>query len=281
MSYANFKPIIWSKFIQHELEKISKLVDSCNRQFEGEAKKGAKVRILNALSPEIEDYSQEDGLSGPQALGDGTYVDLELDQAKAFNFMVDDIDRMQSIDGLMENIMIEAVRKMNVQRERFVGKLAYDIVAGTADNDFKQFSDSTAISTAKAAKAAVDKGLLALRENDVALDDSVYIEVSPFFYQAFKDDLVDLKTNNDDLINRGIVGMYDGAKVRMSNCLYNDGTDDYCMIRTDKAIAFASGIDKTEAYRPEKFFSDAVKGLNVYGGKIVRPKELYVIKAHK
>lgn len=272
MSYANFKPIIWSKFIQQELEKKSKLVDACNRQFEGEARHGGKVRIMNALSPEIVDYSQSTGLEGPQALGDGTYVDLELNVAKAFNFMVDDIDRMQSIDGLMESIMTESCKKMLEYREKYVGSLAKDATF---------VSDSTPIGSAKAAKAAVDKGLLQLRENDVALDDSVYIEVSPFFYQMFRDDIVDLKTDNVDIINRGIVGMYDGAKVRMSNCLYNDGTDDYCMIRTDKAIAFASGIDKTEAYRPEKFFSDAVKGLNVYGGKIVRPKELYVIKAHK
>ena len=80
---------------------------------------------------------------------------------------------------------------------------------------------------------------------------------------------------------KGVVGMYDCARVILSNNLYNDGTDDYMMVRTNKAIAFASAIDETEAYRPEKYFSDAVKGLNVYGGKLVRPKELVVIRAHK
>ena len=272
MSYANFKPIIWSKFIQHELEKKSKLVDACNRKFEGEAKQGARVKILDALSPDVFDYSQNEGLDDPQVLGDGNSVYLDLDQARAFNFMVDDIDRMQSMDGLMESIMVEAGRKVLWHREKFVGSLAQGA---------SYISNSISISTPKAAKAAVDNGLLVLREHDVALDDSVYIEVSPFFYQLFRDDIVELKTDNVDIINRGIVGMYDGAKVRMSNCLYNDGVDDYCMIRTNRAIAFASCIDETEAYRPEKFFSDAVKGLNVFGGKIVRPKELYVIKAHK
>jgi len=111
--------------------------------------------------------------------------------------------------------------------------------------------------------------------------DNVTITVSPFFYQLFRDALTDLKTNNDELIAKGVVGMYDCARVILSNNLYNDGTDDYMMVRTNKAIAFASAIDETEAYRPEKFFSDAVKGLNVYGGKLVRPKELVVIKAHK
>jgi len=53
------------------------------------------------------------------------------------------------------------------------------------------------------------------------------------------------------------------------------------MVRTGRAIAFAGAIDQVEAYRPETLFSDAMKGLNVYGAKIVRPKELQVIKAHK
>ena len=79
-------------------------------------------------------------------------------------------------------------------------------------------------------------------------------------------------------------GLLDPAVIealQFANNLYNDGTDDYMMIRTKRAIAFAGAIDETEAYRPESFFADAVKGLNVYGAKIVRPKELYVIKAHK
>ena len=131
------------------------------------------------------------------------------------------------------------------------------------------------------APALVDAALLTLRENDVDVDDNVSITVSPFFYQLFRDALTEIKTNNDELISKGVAGMYDNCKVKMSNNLYNDGTDDYMPVRTGRAIAFAGGIDETEAYRPESYFADAVKGLNVYGARIVRPKELYVIKAHK
>lgn len=52
----------------------------------------------------------------------------------------------------------------------------------------------------------------------------------------------------------------------------------YNVLRTDKAIAFAEQIDKVEAYRPETAFQDALKGLYVFGAKIVRPNEIYVIK---
>jgi len=147
--------------------------------------------------------------------------------------------------------------------------------------DSANMLESKQVETPAEAKALVDEALLKLRENDVDVADNVSITVSPFFYQLFRDALTEIKTNNDELIARGVVGMYDCAKVVLSNNLYNDGTDDYLMVRTNKAIAFASAIDETEAYRPEKYFSDAIKGLNVFGGKLVRPKELVVIKAHK
>ncbi|MBQ8600100.1 MAG: hypothetical protein IJ407_01790 [Clostridia bacterium] len=271
MSFANFKPTIWSHFIQTELEKKCKLVDDCNRQFEGEARLGSRVKILGAAAPEIFDYDASVGMSDPQSI-EGTSVLLDIDQAKAFNFMVEDLDRLQASPELMPVVLEEAGRKMAAARDSFVASLA---------KESTYCSNSTKVTTPEAAKTLVDKALLTLRENDVDVADNVTITVSPFFYQLFRDALTELKTNNDELIAKGVVGMYDCARVILSNNLYNDGTDDYMMVRTNKAIAFASAIDETEAYRPEKYFSDAVKGLNVYGGKLVRPKELYVIKAHK
>lgn len=271
MSYSNFKPIIWSRFIQTELEKKCKLVEDCNRQFEGEARLGSRVKILGAVAPEIFDYDAAAGMDAPQTI-EGISVHLDVDQAKAFNFMVDDLDRLQASPELMPVMMEEAGRKMAAARDRFVASLAKESV---------NMLDSKKVTTPAEAKALVDEALLKLRENDVDVSDNVSITVSPFFYQLFRDALTEIKTNNDELIARGVVGMYDCAKVVLSNNLYNDGTDDYLMVRTNKAIAFASAIDETEAYRPEKYFSDAIKGLNVYGGRVVRPKELVVIKAHK
>ena len=68
--------------------------------------------------------------------------------------------------------------------------------------------------------------------------------------------------------------------VKISNNLHNDGTDDYLMVRTRRAVAFAGQISETEAYRPAGRFQDAVKGLDVYGAKVVRPNEMAAIKVH-
>ena len=90
-----------------------------------------------------------------------------------------------------------------------------------------------------------------------------------------------LKTNNDELIAQGVLGLYNNAKVKMTNNAYNDGTDDYIIVKTSKAFAYCNGIDKLKPYEPEKGFAEAVKGLNTYGGKMVRPKECAVLRCHQ
>lgn len=270
MSYNNFKATVWSKFIQLELERKCILADWCNKKFEGQAKHNEMVKILGVGTPTIGNYTGA-SIGTPETIDDSS-VFMKIDQAKYFNFMVDDIDKAQAQPGLMEAILTNTTRAMANVRDKHVAAQAVD--AGT-------LSATTEIKTAAAAKTAIDTAILTLRENDVEIGMEVVIEIPYWVYLLFKDKLVELKTNNDDLIKKGIVGMYDNCLVRTTNNLYNDGTDYYAMVRTKDAIAFAGGIDKTEAYRPETLFSDAMKGLNTFGAKVVRPKELYVIKAHK
>lgn len=269
MAYNNFKPIVWSNHIQTELEKASVMQEDCNTEFEGEAKHAARVKILGVSRPTIGTYDGTD-IGAPEEVAD-TEQYLDIDQAKFFNFGVDDVDKAQSIEGLMPALMQESAAALAQERDRFIASKAVD--AG-------KLSGSLAISDAAAAKKAVDDGFVYLWGNDVKINDEVVITVTPWFYNLFKEALTDLYTDNVDLIKRGIVGMYNGAMVKISTNLHNDGTDDYLMIRTKKAIAFAGQINQTEAYRPAQRFQDAVKGLDTYGAKVVRPKELYVIKAH-
>ena len=271
MAYSNFKPTIWSKFIQTELEKKCRLVEDCWTQFEGEAKQGGRVKILGVSAPDIFNYVPGEGIPAPTTI-EGTSVQLDIDQAKALNFMIDDLDKAQSVEGLMETLIKEASAKMAQARDAYVAA-----VAASSSN----VSNSIQVSTPAEAKKAVDDALLFLREHDVDIDDEVTITVAPFFYQLLRDALTELKTDNDELIKKGVVGMYDNCKVKISNNLFRDMEDSYMLVRTKRAIAFAGAIDETEAYRPENHFADAVKGLNVYGAKIIRPNELYVIKAHK
>lgn len=271
MAYTNFKQTFWSKHIQHELEKRAILSEWCNKEFQGEAKYGNKVKILGVGKPSIGNYVGTT-IGSPENIADSS-VFLDIDKAKYFNFGVDDVDKAQSVPGLMEALMEEATRAMALEIDGDVAECGA-FGAGA-------FSNSLQIDSAADAKAAVDAAILALREKDVQIDDEVVMELPPFVYQYLKDKYIELDTANSQMMKKGIVGFYDNVRVRVSNNLYYDNTDWYAMVRTKKAIAYVNQIDKVEPYRPDDLFTDAIKGLNVYGVKVVRPKELYVIKAHK
>ena len=48
-------------------------------------------------------------------------------------------------------------------------------------------------------------------------------------------------------------------------------------ITTPDGVTFANQITKVDAYRPEKRFADAVKGLHIYGAEVVYPEEMVLI----
>ncbi len=270
MSYENFKPLVWSNHIQHALEAATVLQEDCNTEFEGEAKHGARVKILGVSRPTIGTYTGTD-IGAPETVGN-TEKSLDIDQAKFFNFGVDDVDKAQSIEGLMPALMQEAAAALAQERDRYIASRAAEA---------SQITDPITITDAASAKAAIDDAFVWLWSNDVKINDEVVINITPWFYNLFKDALTALYTDNLDLIKRGIVGMYNGATVKISTNLYNDELGDYLMVRTKKAIAFAGQINQTEAYRPAQRFQDAVKGLDTYGASVVRPNEIYVIRARQ
>ena len=274
MSYANFKETIWSKYIQHEKEKLLTFKADCDYKFEGEAKQGKQVKILGVGRPTIKTYVPGTEIDGAETPDDNS-IFLNIDQYDYFNYGVDNIDKAQSKEGLMEALAEETTRGLAEKEDAYIAKIA---ALGTIEGGI---SESTAITTSTIAKKSIDNAFEWLWNHGVTTKDKVTMYLPAWLYILFQDKLIELKTQNDSLIAKGVLGLYNSANVKMSNQLYNDGTDDHIVIKTSKAIACCNGIDKLEAYSPEKSFMDAVKGLNTYGAKVIRPKELYVIKAHK
>ncbi len=195
-----------------------------------------------------------------------------------------EIRKAQSVPGLPQKYQEKAVKKLALTREKFIGALVAGKAQSTADevagNDtYKEGATNivTATNKTKAAiRAALTSAIVKLRENN--FDDSGVIEISPADYALFKDELVDLKTNNDELIKRGVVGMFDNYEVKSTNNIYNDGSYTYGIVRSKHAIAFAGQINEVEAGRMEKRFSDYIRGLDVYGAKIIAQEQLVCVK---
>lgn len=263
MAVTNFIQTIWSKKIQDGLELKTKLVDNCLREYEGDCKYAQSVKILGVGEPTIGSYTGAE-ISIEEMSDKGQL--LTIDQANYFAFYVDDINKAQSVPGLAEEYQRKAVHGLAIARDTFIANL----IKGATN-----VTTATAL-TQEAVKEAIDSAIVALRERN--FDEEGVIEISPAVYSIFKNNLVELKTNNDELIKKGIVGMYDDFKVIMSNNLAKDGSHVYCDVRGKKAIAFAGQINEVESLRAEKLFKDIVRGLDTFGAKVIDEERIQVIK---
>lgn len=151
----------------------------------------------------------------------------------------------------------------------------YEITSGTYKDGATNITTASA-KTQAGVKTAFDDAFVAMNLRNC--DFGIRMEIDPATYSTFKNNLVELSTNNPELIRKGIVGMYNNAQVVMSNAIYNDGTNKYCMLRTKNAIAFAGQINEVESLRLEGSFADGVRGLDTYGMKIIAQDELQVVK---
>lgn len=281
MSVQHFIQTIWSKKIQDDLEEKCKLVQDCTREYEGDCKYAQTVKILAVGEPTIGNYIGQDITI--EEMTDSSQ-DLVIDVQKYFAFEVKDVDKAQSVPGLPEKYQQKSMRKLALAREKFIGALVAGKAQSSADeeagNSTYKIGAATIITaednTQAGIKTAIDDAIITLREKN--FDDKGIIELDPRSYKTFKEQLIEIKTANDELIKRGVVGEYDNYDVKSTNNVYRDASHVYCIVRSDKAIAFAGQINEVEAGRMEKRFSDYIRGLDTYGAKIIAQDELVCVK---
>lgn len=275
MAVANtvtqFQQTIWSKSILRSLEKITSLRNHCNFQYEKDSKNAKEVKILSVNRPTIRTYVPGTAITRESAT-DSSLL-MKIDQYRYFNFEVEDIVKAQSVPGLMEALTDEAGKGLALEGDKYVAELIKaEVEAGNVDaSDVVTLTKDNAMET-------VENGFATLYGNDCKVSDMFYLEVSPKAFTTYRMALTELSTNNPEILKKGAVGKINNAYVCIENLLPTGEGSVYNILRTDKAVAFAEQIDKVEHYRPEDAFTDAVKGLYVFGGLVVRPKEIYVIK---
>ena len=279
MAINNFIPEVWSARLLSSLKKSLVFAGPgvANRDYEGDIRQsGDTVRITSISRPTIGDYVKNSTTITPETLTDAQRS-LLISQSKYFAFEVDDIDMRQAANGgaLMNEAASEAAYGLADVADQYVAGLYTEVQAANAIS-------TTAITDA--AKAV--KGLLDLKTKlDVANvpTQGRYVVVPPWYLNLLlQSDLfarVDASGTSEGLRN-GTVGRAWGFDVMMSNnCVLITGDDYAVMAGVPGAISFAEQIVKVEAYRPESAFSDALKGLHLYGAKVVRPGALAVLTA--
>ena len=282
MSVANFIPTLWSARLLAHLDKAHVYAALVNRDYEGEIKNyGDTVKVNQIGDVTIKNYTKGQDIDDPEELA-GDQQELKIDQAKYFNFSIDDVDNAQTNPKLMDEAMQRAAYGMNDTTDGFLANL---MAVGAINNgDNLGTDEAPLLPTAETAyDMLVDLGTDLTEKNVPTM--GRWVVVPAWFHGLLLKDkrFVGNGTDyNKALIEGGEVGVAAGFKVNLSNNVPNTtGTKYKIVAGTNAAASFAEQILKTEAYRPEKRFSDAVKGLHVYGAKVFQGKCLSVLTANR
>lgn len=277
MAINRFIPEIWSAVLLDALE--TRLVYAqpgvVNRDYEGEIENaGDTVRITSIGDPTINDYEPNSTSIVPEELTDAQRT-MVIDQLKYFAFKVDDVDKAQAKGDVMSKAMRRAAYQLAKTADTYVANLYTGVVA---DNDL----GTEHVDTADTAYTQIRRLKLALDEADIP-EEGRYLAGPHWFFSMLLESSKFLDASasgSTEPLRNGRVGRTLGFELIQSNQAPNPTGDDFIVqAGVNEAISFATQINKTEAYRPEDSFSDAIKGLNVYGAKLIRPDHIAVLRA--
>ena len=271
MAITLFQPEVWSATLLSILEKslVYGGAPCVNRDYEGEITAyGDTVHITGIADPTIVSYSKNTDLS-IQVLTDNEQL-LLIDQAKAFAFEIDDIDMRQVRSG--GALMAEAAKRAAFG----LADLTDQFVAGLMKVGTAAGNQLGAITVSTTPTDAYDKVLVPM---SVKLDEANvpsegrFIVVTPAFYGKLLLDSRFIKANESgtQALHNGSVGGAAGFSIMKSNNAPAGATTGKMILAGSSiATSYAEQISKVEAFRPEKRFADALKGLHLYGAKVTR-----------
>lgn len=275
MAISQFQPEIWSALILDNLR--SALVYGqdgvINRDYEGDiANAGDTVHITSFSDPAVRDYTKNTDISW-DLLTDATRA-LNIDQADYFAFTVDDIDRRQALDGFVRKATMGAAYNLASEADSYISAAMYAAVNATA-NDYGAF---VADKSDKNAYELLVELRSILNRDGVPYPDR-WVIVPPEFYAVLLLDarFTDAGASLDGgaALRNGFVGRAAGFSVFESNTTPDPTAATYAVIAGHPiACTYAEQITETEAIRLQDQFGDGVRGLHLYGAKVVQPTAL-------
>lgn len=273
MAVDNFVPEIWTA------ELLTALRDSLvygqagviNRDYEGTISQyGDTVHVTTIADPTVAAYTPHSTTLTYAALSD-TDQTLVVDQAESFAFGVEDIERKQAMPGFVEDASRSAAYKIAEAIDDYVADTLYAAVNGTGNDLGAKTAD---ISDNTAYNLLVD--LRSTLARDSVPDSGRWVIVPPEFYAALLQDsrFINASASADggQALRNAFVGRAAGFDVYESNRTPDPTASLYAVIAGHPwACTFATQINKVEAIRLEGSFSDGVRGLALYGAKVLRP----------
>ena len=278
---GNCLPVIYSQKVQKFFRTASVVEDITNTDYAGEIENfGDTVNIIKEPSISVSSYTRG-GAINIQNLADD-HLQLVVDQANAFAFKVDDIEERQS------HVNWEALATSS---GAYALKDSYDenvIAAMVSGAGTTVGSDGSGTDTGFGTSETDPANILAnaakrLHANDVPTDNRWFLG-SPEFYEQLGQasaKLMDASVTGDGkspLRNGSVLeGRVNGFKLYMTNNFAASTTSNYYKVLYGhmSSTATANAIAKTEVIRDPDSFADVVRGLHVFGRKVLRSAALH------
>lgn len=270
MAFANFIPELWEGRLQRQLRKSLVYGGICNRDHEQKLLvNGDRVRITSIGPPTIGDYVKGVTDVQPQQLSDASQF-LDIERSKYFCFEVEDIDSAQAAGEILPEATDLAAYGFADALDQYIASKytgAASITAATPINSLNVYDQLLALGQV-------------LTEQNVPRERRWCI-VPPWFVRKLSLAEVLVENIQGQAFATGWVGRCAGFDILESNNVPITNGTDYKVMAGFSTISMtlAEQINKTEPFRPPNAFSDALKGLHVYGAKVKEPAGLAVLDA--
>lgn len=268
MAVTSFIPEVWAAQLLLDFQAQTVAASLANREYEGTASAGNVVHINTAQAVAIKDYKTgESAVPRTTAADEVSTIgqDLLIDQEKNFDFYVDDIDRAQAA-GSMDTFTRSAGEGLAEDADKFILSTAVTgagtvvptpaAAITTGDEAFNVVRDLRK-SLTKAHAPIAQRALVVNAEFEALL-----------LGAASKLTNVDTSGSPEGLRN-AMIGRLLGFDVYVSENLPNVEKAQALAFH-QPSLAFVSQVEKTEALRANDKFADRLRGLHVYGAKVIR-----------
>lgn len=285
-------PEIFSKKVQIAFRKSAVCEAICNTDYFGEITQyGDTVNIIKEPTISVTDYLRgTDTSAGETALTDEELT-LIIDQAKYFRFKVDDLEERfshvnwQAIAADNAAYQLKDAYDVNVLTAMLAGVDAGNVYGGDG-------GATNPIDTGHASGETDPLDVLArlarILDDDNVPEENRFVVANPIYYEELaktNSKLMSVDYNQGDGgLRNGLVasGQLRGFKLYKSNNLPTtagttsfSGTTLYNLLAGHmSSTAAASALSQTESFRSHTDFADVVRGMLVWGRKVLRPTAL-------
>jgi len=281
---GNFIPEIWSGKLIENFYDATVLAAISNTDYEGEIRNmGDTVNIRTTPEITIQTYVKGQTLSVENP--DKAKLQLVIDKGEYFACVEDDVDQVQTDMNLMDMWSKDASERMKIKIDQ---RVLADVLTGVSasnkgqtagaisgDIDLGVAGTPEALTTSNVIGKIVDMGTV-LDEANCPEGNRFLVIPAKMAGLIKQSDLKDASITGDGNtpLRNGRLGMIDRFTVYVSHNLVKSGSEFSVLGGHSMGLTFASQMTNMETIRSETTFGNIIRGLQVYGYKVVKPEAL-------